>query len=146
MATLRAAVKSTLSGDSTLATLLPGGVYDTEDFTFDEGGANEVPRKANGVEVNPFAYVRFREADPYGPYLVQGEMQSIEIYVYDNYGYATLESAISRIKALLHFQEVSADDRQLAFLVTAHISGELNAPELGNIPCQFIRFRNTQIR
>ena len=146
MATLAEAIPTLLNADATLSALLTGGVHNAADFSFDGGGADEIPRQANGVLVDPFAIVRFKSSDPKGPYLIGGELQSIEIYVYDDSGYVTIESAITRIKALLHNTEVSADDRALVFLIFGHTSGEMNAEEFGNIPCQFIRFMSTQIR
>lgn len=146
MATLREAVVTRMTSDGTLTALLTGSIFNAEDFSFDGGGADEIPRAANGVDVLPFAIVRFKASNHYGPLLVQGELQSVEIYVYDNVGYVTIDAAISRIKALFHFTEVSANDRQLAFFLTTHISGEMDAPEFGGIPCQFIRFSNTQVR
>ncbi len=146
MATLADAVKALLNADATLSDLLTGGVFNASDFTFDGGGADEIPRQANGVLVDPFAIIRFKSIDPKGPYLIGGELQSIEIYIYDNVGYTTIEASISRIKTLLHNTYIDADDRSLVFLILGHISGEGNAEEFGNIPFKFIRFMNTQVR
>jgi len=146
MANLNETLVTLLSDDATLSALLTGGIHNAEDFSSNGGGSDEIPRKANGVQVNPFAIVRFKSIDPKGPYLIGGELQSIEIYVYDNIGYVTIESAISRMKVLLHNKYIDADDRSLVFLIMGHISGEGNAEEHGNIPFKFIRFMNTQIR
>lgn len=146
MATLAEAVTTLLNGDATLSALLTGGVFNAESFSFDGGGADEAPYESNGILIQPFAVVRFREADVVNPVKVGAEMQSVEVYIYDNVGYDTIESALSQIKSLLNFIDVVADDRSLAYFQCTHISSEIDAPELGNVPCKFIRFTNLQIR
>ena len=146
MATLREAIINLLSADSTLSALLTGGVFNAEDFSFDGGGSDEIPRQADGVLIDPFGIIRFGDSDKFGPRDVKGRMQNIEIYVYDNVGYTTIDAAIDRLDALLDQVRITADDRQLAYLEYAHDSKELDAPELEGVACRFIRFMNTYIR
>jgi len=145
MATLAEAILTLLNGDATLSSLLTGGVHNASDFKTAGPSADEIPRQANGVLVDPFAIVRFRDSDVTGPVKVEAEMGSVEIYLYDNVGYVTIDSALARIKTLLNFKDVTADDRSLAYFQFVHRSTELNAEEYGNIPSKFIRFVNLQI-
>ena len=146
MPTLREALVTLLTADATLSALLTGGVFNAEDFSFDGGGANEVPYAVNGVHILPFAIVRFGDSDQFGYRPVRGRIQSVEVYVYDNVGYATIDSAIGRVDALLDQVRVTADDRQLASFEYAHESREMDAPEIAGASCRFIRFMNTFIR
>lgn len=145
MATLREAVKTLLEGDSTLMSLLTGGVLDASDLSFDGGGIDELPHVDESSLIKPCAIIRFQDSDQFGPLQVGGEVEAVEIYVYENSGYSIIEPAIKQIKTLLHRQRVIADDRQLAYFVFSHRSRETNAPELAGIPCKFIRFMNTTI-
>lgn len=145
MATLREALVTVLSGDATLSALLTGGVKNAEDFTFDGGGSDEIPRQANGVLIKPFAIVRFQDSTTVFPLKARAELQSIEIYVYDNVGFVTIDAAISRTKTLLNFTDVTADDRSLAYLHEPFTSRELDAPEISGASCKFVRFMNLHI-
>ena len=145
MATLREAVVNLLLADSTLSALLTGGVFNAEDFSFDGGGADEIPRAANGVHILPFAIVRFQDSTTVFPLKARAELQSVEVYVYDNVGFTTIDTAIARIKTLLNFTDVTADDRSLAYLHEPFTSKELDAPELAGVACKFVRFMNLHI-
>lgn len=146
MATLREAVISLLTADVTLSALLTGGVLDASDFSFDGGGMDEAPHVTDSSRIKPFAVVRWQSSDQFGPLKIKGEIQSFEVYAYQNAGYSTIEPALSRIKVLLDQVRVNADDRQLAYFVFNHESQELNAPEQGHIPCKFMRFMVTIVR
>ncbi len=141
MATMKALIKSILSGDSALSSTLTGGVEDVNDWDIGDDGANDAPRDDDGVTLLPHAKIRWRSADAFGPFQIQAERQSVEIYVYQDNGYSTIDSAVRRIKALLHDKYLhDADDRLLVHLRHAFTSGELVAIEYGYAPMAFIRF------
>ncbi len=147
MATLREAVKTLLEGDSTLMSLLTGGVLDASDLSFDGGGMDELPHEDESSLIKPCAIIRWQDADQFGSNLqIRGRVQAVEIYVYENSGYNTIDSALNRLSALLDQVRVNADDRQLAYFVYSHESREMNAPELAGIPFRFMRFMNTFVR
>jgi len=145
MAKLREAVVTLLTSDATLSALLTGGVFNAEDFSFDGGGADEIPYAVDGITIKPFAIVRFQESTTIAPVKVRAELQSVEIYVYANVAYVTIDSAISRIKTLLNFKDVVADDRDLAYLHDPFTSKEFDAPEIGGASCKFVRFMNLHL-
>jgi hypothetical protein len=146
MATLREVVKSTLNSDVTLAAILTGGVEDSEDRGQDGGSADHAPRDVDGVTILPHAVIRWRASNLLPPQQIGAEEGTFEVYVYDDIGYATIESALSRIKTLLNLQYLQADDRGLAHVRQIYVSGELPADELGGAPCMFSRFAVVHVR
>lgn len=146
MATLRETVKETLADDPTLAAILTGGVEDSEDRGQDGGGADHAPRGVDGVTILPHAVIRWRASNLLPPQQIGAEEGTVEVYVYDDTGYATIESAISRIKALLNDEYLQVDDRDLAHLRQIYVSGELPADELGGATCMFSRFAFVHVR
>lgn len=142
MATLRAAIKSTLTGDAPLMALLTGGVLDAQDLNFTGEGAYEAPREADGVTLKAHAVVRWGERSPTGRAVkVRAKLETVEIYVYQDTGFDVIESAILRMCSLLEDTYVTTDDRALAHITEqSFVSGELPAEELGNAACKFVRF------
>ena len=100
MATLAETLKSGLLADATLTALLPGGVVDAEDLPYDGGGVRSVPRLPDGVVAATFALIRWRSSNATGPSAVQGELAFLEIYAYQDTGYAEVEAAMTRMKSL----------------------------------------------
>lgn len=146
MATLRATVKSTLTNDEDWEELLTGGTFDAADFDREGMSLDNIPTVSGGVRIDPFAVIRWRSSNPFGPFPVSAEQQSFEVYIYDDLGYTTIEQAVSLAKSLLHDVYLTADDRALAHVIYTFISGEVPADELGGAPCQFIRFSVNHIR
>jgi len=141
MPTLRATVKSTLEADATLMTLLTGGIRDSSVLDFTGEGASQAPREADGITLKPHAVIRWGGSNPTGAsYKVGAEAESVEVYVFQDTSYDVIESAIIRIRQLLHDTYLNTSDRALAHVNKAHISGEMPAEELGNAACKFIRF------
>lgn len=145
--TLRDVIFNTLDNDATLTTLLPGGFLDSEILPHDGGGMNVAPKTADGITINPFGVIRWKASNAFGPETIAAELQQLEVYVYADVGYATLETAIGRIKALLNrTYPAGVSDRGLAFLQFMHASPELTAEEFNNAPMMFIRFAIYQVR
>lgn len=147
MATLRATIKSALSGDATLTALLTGGVKDASDDGRN-GLALEDLLDTDGITIKPTAVIRWRATGELQPqaYLIGAESQDLEIYLYANLIPTTLESAISRIKVLLHNKYWSCDDRTLAHTLFGSGSGEFRAEEYNNCPAQFVRYSCNFVR
>lgn len=143
MATLRAAFKARLVADTALMTLLTGGITDAADTDPDGGSASEAPRETDGIRLKPHAKIRWRAANTFAPQTLGPLRQTVEIYIYQDRGYATIEAAAKRLKALLHDTYMSADDAKLNHIVLTTISGELPAPEYGDAPLKIVRFSVT---
>jgi len=146
MATLRDLVRMTLTGDATLMALLTGGVKDDSTVDYTGEGAKDAPRESDGVRLKPHAVINWSDSTAYDTYKVGAELESVEIYFYQDMGYSTIESAINRTKVLLHDQYLLTDDRALAHLSQTFVSRGFRAEELGNAPCRFVRFSIVHIR
>lgn len=146
MPTLREVVKNTLEADVILTGILPGGIFDASELPQDGGGASSAPRQSDGVRINPYAIIRWGNSAGYPPHKVYAEQGSVEIYFYQDTGYAIIEQAISRVKALLNDVYLEASDRVLAHVSFAFNSREVPADELGGAPCQFSRYSIIHVR
>ena len=144
MAVLRDVLRTTLSGDETLAALLTGGVLDVSTMPADQGGAGDAPRESNGV-IKPHARVKLNGGPAMQPWRLSPLLNTAEIYVYQPKGYATIDAALDRVKVLLHDAYLSSDDTQLAHLVHAYVSPDLVADELGGAAMRFTRFNLTTV-
>lgn len=112
MSAVRDAIKAVLAADTGaggVATLLTGGIYD-----WDETGRLGISRDntatadafdTNG-KVKPCALLKTRSEQPDGPIDDPAPAQSVremlELYLYQDDGYATIESAADRAWSLLH--------------------------------------------
>jgi hypothetical protein len=134
--------------------VLTGGIYDSEDMDTSGWSADDAARESDGVRLKPFAVVRFKSTNPFGPRGVEAERGSVEIYCYADSGVDTLDSAIGMIKTLLNRHSGKkigrffwgTSNRSLAHLVFDHASGAIPAEEFGGCPSMFIRFMLTQTR
>lgn len=140
MASISAVVRVALENTSALTTLLTGGIFDASEL----GRLGLSPSTSglyNGDVLKPCAVIRWRATNPYGPhYGPQSQRRSVEIYVYEDDGYNTIESALYLIKQTLHRTQLDADNGGLWWVNWTYTSGELDAPELGNAAMQFARF------
>lgn len=144
--TLRTTVRTTLTGDATLASILTGGVLDASTLDLTGEGASETPKEADGITIKPHAVIRWRESGAYGFYPIGAEDQMVEVYFYHPNDYDQIDAAISRTKLLLHNQYFNTTNRQMAHFSLTHISRETPAPEMGMVPSQFVRFDVITIR
>lgn len=100
------AIVSVLEGDTTLASLLTGGVHN---------GANvgEISRQNTpdafdaNKEIQPCALVQLENEVPFGE-VRHGSQLFVQIYLYERYGYAAINQAKDRIYVLLHRQKIGA--------------------------------------
>lgn len=146
MTTLRTAVKELLEADAMLSALLTGGVLDADDLPRDGGGVDYAPRDATGVRIAPFAVLRWKQSTPFDSQHVRAEKQTLEVYLYADSGYSTIESAANRVKSILHQSQVNGDDRSLVTVLYVYQSSELVADELNQCPMQFQRYEVSYVR
>lgn len=148
MATLRDAFKTILTDDATLTALLTGGIKDASNEPKGGFGLKDLAKELDGVRIQPFALIRWRDSVLLQPDMdvLSPEKESVEIYVYQDKGFATIESAVNRLKVLLHRQLISADDREFAYCHFEFVSGEVPAEEYDNASMKFIRFNLSEIR
>ena len=142
MASLHTVFRTTLEADATLTALLTGGIFDAEELDYSGEGAGQAPRQADAVQLKPHAVIRWSGGSPTGAsYKVAGEVESVEVYVYQDVGYDVIESAILRMRTVLGDRYLSADDRALAHVSKQPFRGpQTTADELGMASCQFVRF------
>lgn len=122
MATLRAAVKSVLEGDVTLAAILTGGVYSRAGISrtltpdaFDSKGA-----------IKPCAVVTEEATNRIGHREDKMEMVSLVVWLYEDEGsgYTLIDTAKMRVRALLHDQTVTTSDGYVHHIVHVYSLGD----------------------
>lgn len=108
MATLRAAVKTAIEGDGTLAGLLTGGVYDRRGIN---RTATPDAYDANG-ELKPCAVVTVEAASPLGHREWAFEQVFVVVYLYEEEGngYAAIDQAGLRLRTLFHNETLATTD------------------------------------
>lgn len=133
MAVLRATIKTVLANDSTLTGLLPGGIFDANDLKKGGMSLEDAPKKANGININPFALLRWQTSNkmPGMPDIMPAELRFLNVWIYDEVGQTTIEQAILQIKALLNVKDFTADEYSYTRLVWAGELGEIRDPQMG---------------
>lgn len=147
MATFRATLQATCQDDATLHALLGDRWYIANDLPRGGMTPNDAPRAANGVTFLPFGVIRVRSASTVAP-LVTGMAGSVEMFVYQDRGYDTIDAAINRLTSrdLFHRANLDPDDRAGVYMQVAFISDPMPDPDMDNAPMQFIRFQTSEIR
>lgn len=140
MASLPTVIRTTLEGTASLTALLTGGIYDAGEL----GRLGLTPDTAGlytGDILNPCAVIRWRGTSPFGPHFSpQSQRQFFEVYLYQDDGYATIDSALLIVKQTLHRTQYTADNKRLCWVNWAQDSGELMADELGFAALKTARF------
>lgn len=143
MPSLRETIRTLLTDDPTLTALVSAAhIYDAETLPRDGLSAADAPRLAGGVRLAPHLKLRWRDAVDHQPSTrtLAPERETLEIYAYQDAGYATVEAALGRCKDLLHDQYLAPDDRGLAHVLFVFRSGELPADEYPHASLMFVRF------
>jgi len=151
MATLHETVKSLFAAAT--ASVLPGGVFDANDTNQrDWGGydwAKEIGLIDDNMQIVPHAKLSWKDSTAFQTEhpALGAERESVEVYVYDQLGYSTIDQAIPIVKQTLHNQFIqNTDDRQIAKAFFVFVSGEMMAEEYHNRPMKFVRFSIVHIR
>ena len=159
MATLHDAVKSLFA--TATSAILPGGTFDANNTNdYDWGGTDWAKEQGliNTGIMMAHGKLRWQDSTPHqSDYPVLGaERESVEFYIHDQLGYATIDQAINAI--VKPYDEIDSpnslhnrlienlDDRQIAWMVNTFISGEMMAEEYSNRPMKFVRFSITHRR
>ncbi len=106
--TARTAITAVLTADSTLTTLLTGGIYAVGVNNVREISRQSTPDAfdANG-ELLPCALVKLETAVPTGPHK-RAARQFLVVYVYQRSGHSVINTALDRIVDLLDEVDVPA--------------------------------------
>lgn len=138
--TFQSDLRTLLTGDATLSTILTGGWWDSENLPREGMTLSSAPKQTDGITLKPFGVIRRRAMNDEGIRDLNAERGVVEFYLYAHKGYATIEQAITRLKAVLNEKQFVSSDASLVFLKFSYISGELVAEELKNTPFKFCRF------
>lgn len=103
-----AAIVARLSADATLATALPGGVHNGAAVGRISQQATLAAFDANR-EIRPCVLVKAETATPWGPHAHGGRLYVV-LYLYQRFGYDSIEPARGRCYSLLQKQQVTPVD------------------------------------
>lgn len=143
---MRGAIKAYLAADSALTALLTGGLFTADDLPATGMTLENAPKAANGVTILPHAVLHYGAAPRAGFEDIGAQVQDLEIYIYDQRGYNTIDQAHSLLFALLDDINMQVSDRSLVHLRFLQVGPETMAENLNNAACQFGRYAITQIR
>lgn len=143
MPTLRETIKTTLTDDPALTALVSAAhIYDAATLPRDGLSAASAPRLSGGVRLAPHIKLRWRDAVDHQTAVrtLAPERATLEIYAYQDAGYATVEAVLRRCKDLLHDRYLTPDDYGVAHMLFTFRSGELPADEYPHASLMFARF------
>lgn len=106
--TLKQALKARLSGDATLAAIAMGGVHDPESLGRQELELKDITA-INSPLIKPAVFIRWTTEDPFDVPAINAVRAFVEIYFFQDKGYASCQSMRERVWLLLHQQRVSFD-------------------------------------
>lgn len=139
MASLKALFLARLTDDATLSGLLTGGIHDSRVLPRAGISPTNVPDIYNvdGITIKPFAAVTWGNAVA-DDASVAIERRRVDVYIYQNKGYETIDAVLHRLKTMFHDkldrQLPLADDAAGAWVRWLNELGEMTAPELMNSP------------
>lgn len=146
MADIYAATKSRLKADATL-TALVGSAYILDDDDVGRDGlklSNIKP--ANQPIVSPAIYLHWTTETPFSASVLNAVRGFVEVYIYQDTGYATIELARRRVWELLHQQRVAIDNDYLFAFVWAGDVKRQKDDELGGASFERSRYEYHVIR
>lgn len=118
-----------LQADTTLAALLPGGVYDATEVGVVSRQTTPGAFDSN-QELRPCALVQARTVQPAGG-AIDAALTGVTIYFYQRTGFTQIDQARQRVYALLHLQRLATLGASWALLhredVLAQYDGSLRA-------------------
>lgn len=146
MANLRATIKARAAANATVLSLATGGVHDSDSIDqLDGGGMDFAPKESDGVRIAPHVIVRFKDATQITPYELPAMARAVEMYVYDNHGYDTIDQIVKALITEFHDEYLTADDRSFAHMQWIFTGAEMPAEEYGMAPSKFIRFNINEV-
>jgi len=132
MTTLPETIRTTLEADSTLTTLLTGGIWDDSELLPD-GLPGESSVWTTEGRLKPVSVLRWGGDVPYGGLTTSGR-QFLEVWVYQDTEYDIIRAVLRRVKELLHRQSFDTDERSPVWSTWKGNLGETTAPELSDRP------------
>lgn len=140
MTSFQATVRGELEADTTLTTILSGGIFDATEL--DRVGLSLFDAIKDSIgKLKPCAVIRWRGDHPNGPHF-NGQDRFFEIYLYEDVGYTNINSAKERIFQLLHRTHRTADNVGIGWInFVSGDPGEFVATELGNASGGVMKFQ-----
>lgn len=123
MTTLKAALKSKLTGDTALMALAVGGVFDAE--SVGREGLTLDDLTSGTPLVKAAVFLRWSTAGPISARAIQAREVFVEIYVYQHSGYDTCRKMRDRLFALLDGARVAYDDPAGEWLFELRWAGDV---------------------
>lgn len=138
---IRTDIRETLAADATLAAILTGGIYDASELPEDGLTPSGVPGAFDAVgRLSPVAVVRFStmtETELIGA----SKRRFFQIWIYDDVGYANIDTAQARCRVLLHRRKRFKTDGGTVYYTTwVDDTDEMRAEELGGKPMGMSRY------
>lgn len=141
MATLRAAVKATLLADSTLMSILTGGLNDFEGYGRLGLTPSNAAYAADGITLLPQAVLTWGTETPaLDSYGLQGMTRTFQLWVYDHDSPALIETALNRARIVLHRLQLTTDDARQVLILFANHGPDFVADELQGAAGRFSRY------
>jgi hypothetical protein len=134
MPTLKTQLMTLLTADAALGATLTGGVYDAAALPVTGAAPGDLPGgvlASDGVTIRPFAVLRWTGGDPFGADVLGAEARTLSIFFYAQAAIGPIDTAQTRVKALLHDTPIAADDVGLAWCIWRGDLGEQSADEYG---------------
>lgn len=127
--TLRTAIKSKLSGDSTLMTILTGGVFDRRGIS---RTGTPAAYDSNGT-IKPCAVVTIEATTTKGPKEFDFEQVFFQVWLFEAEGnhYVNIDPARDRVRALLHRATVTISPGGVHEIIHADSLGDSYDDALG---------------
>lgn len=126
---LEQAVRDHLAADAALSALLKGGIYDAPEMDRDNWTLQNVQRAPSG-RLLPFAVLRWGGDVPGGGLNTSGRV-TLDVWLYEDSGFANIRPAMERVRELLHLRSFSTDEKSVARGKWLGGLGEGVADELG---------------
>lgn len=139
MATLHSAVEAVI--EAAAGTTLTGGIYSAEEMDRGNVTLETVQRDGDG-RILPFGVLRWRGDIPGGGLHISGRV-FLEIWLYEDSGYAHIREARHAIRKALHRRYFTTDDETSVKGRWVGDLGELTADELGGASMDRVRIQFT---
>jgi hypothetical protein len=124
MTTLNAALRALFTGDATFMALATGGVHDPETLGRQELEIDDI-RQPGTPLINPALFIRWTTDAPFGEAVVNAHRHFVELYFFQDTGYAVTASMRQRAYALLHRQRVTFDEPASDYVFEFRWAGDI---------------------
>lgn len=151
MATQEATIKAALTGSASWAALMTGGTFLREELVGNSGLSLDSAHGAGAFDSNgalkPTAVLTFGTERPHGDIPTIALNRSMQIWLYEQQGFANIRAAKRLALTLLHYQTVGiSDSESINTLIFEGASPEFYDLSMGSRPAQALRFNLTYVR